>query len=46
MLISDEDIERLRTLRREDLPGQPLVWQSALRTIVAQLTGRSDIAVP
>ena len=38
-LISDEDLERLRTLRREDLPGQPLVWQVALRTLVAQLTG-------
>jgi hypothetical protein len=40
MLVSDEDIERVRSLRREDLPGQPLVWQVALRTLVAQLTGR------
>lgn len=39
-LVSDEDIERLRTLRRDDLPGQPLVWQVALRTLVWQLTGR------
>jgi hypothetical protein len=39
MLISDEDIETLRALRRDDLPGQPLVWQTALRTLVAQLTG-------
>ena len=38
-LISDEELERVRTLRREDLPGQPLVWQAALRTLVAQLTG-------
>jgi hypothetical protein len=38
-LISDEDIERARTLRREDLPGQPLVWQVALDSMVAQLTG-------
>ena len=38
-LISDEDVERLRTLRREDLPGQPLVWQTALRTLVARLAG-------
>ncbi len=38
-LISDEDIEKLRTLRREDLAGQPLVWQTALRTLVFQLTG-------
>ena len=43
-LISDEDIEKVRTLRRDDLPGQPLVWQAALRTLVGQLTGRTDIA--
>jgi hypothetical protein len=42
MLISDEDIEKLRTLRREDLPGQPLVWQAAMRTLVAELTGRGS----
>ena len=45
-LISDEDLERLRTLRREDLPGQPLVWQAALRTLVAQLTGRGTDVAP
>jgi hypothetical protein len=39
MLVTDDDIEKLRTLRREDLPGQPLVWQVALRTLVRQLTG-------
>jgi hypothetical protein len=39
-LIGDEDVERLRTLRRDDLPGRPLVWQAALRTLVGQLTGR------
>jgi hypothetical protein len=43
-LISDEDVQRLRTARREELPGQPLVWQVALRNLVAQLTGRSEIA--
>ena len=45
-LISDEDLERLRKLRREDLPGQPLVWQAALRTLVAQLTGRGTDVAP
>ena len=40
MLVSDEDIERIRTLRREDLPDQPLAWQVALRTLVSELTGR------
>lgn len=39
-LITDEDVETLRTARREDVPGQPLVWQAALRNLVGQLTGR------
>ena len=43
-LISDEDIQRVRTERRTDLPGQPLVWQAALRYLVAQLTGRPELA--
>jgi hypothetical protein len=38
-MISDDDVERIRTARREDLPGQPLVWQVALRNLVAGLTG-------
>jgi hypothetical protein len=41
MLVTDDDIAKLRTLRREDLPGQPLVWQVALRTLMGQLTGTS-----
>ena len=32
-LISDDDVQQLRTLRREDLPGKPLVWQTALAAI-------------
>jgi hypothetical protein len=39
-LLSDEDVERVRTLRRDDLPGRPLAWQVALRHLVTQLTGR------
>jgi hypothetical protein len=39
-LVSDEDVQRLRTLRREDLPGQPLVWQAALRQLVADLAAQ------
>ena len=39
-LIRDEDVEALRTARRDDLPGAPLVWQAALRTLVAGLAGR------
>lgn len=43
-LISDDDVEALRTARRNDLPGQPLVWQVALRNLVAQLTSDSEVA--
>lgn len=43
-LITDEDVQELRTRRREDLPGRPLVWQVALRNLVAELTGRGDLA--
>lgn len=43
-LITDEDVERLRSLRREDLPGEPLVWQVAMRELVADLTGRAELA--
>ncbi|HSL69113.1 MAG TPA: hypothetical protein VK864_02670, partial [Longimicrobiales bacterium] len=42
-IISDEDVERVRSARREDLPGQPLVWQVALRRLVAGLTGQLRI---
>ena len=42
-LISDEDIARIRTLRREDLPGQPLAWQVAMRMLVSELTGRPEL---
>lgn len=38
-LITDDDVQQLRTLRREDLPGRPLVWQVALRHLVADLAG-------
>lgn len=38
-LLRDEHVEAARSLRREDLPGQPLAWRVALRTLVAQLTG-------
>lgn len=38
-IIADEDVETLRSARREDLPGQPLVWKIALHNLVAGLTG-------
>ena len=40
-LLLDEDVTEARTRRREDLPGQPLAWQVALRNLVLQLTGRA-----
>lgn len=44
-LVTDEDIQRIRTLRRDDLPGQPLAWQVAMRHLVAELTGRAELRV-
>jgi len=44
-LIRDEDVESLRTRRRDDLPGRPLVWQVALRNLVAELTDEGRFAV-
>lgn len=37
-LITDEDVAALRARRRDDLPGRPLAWQEALRTLVKELT--------
>jgi hypothetical protein len=39
-VLRDEDVADVRSRRREDLPGQPLAWQVALRQLVRQLTGR------
>jgi hypothetical protein len=38
-LLKDADVEAARTVRREDLAGQPLAWRVALGSLVAQLTG-------
>lgn len=42
--MGNRDVEAIRENRREDLPGHPLVWQAALRELVAGLTGRSALA--
>lgn len=39
-LISDEDVERARTERRTDLPGQPLVWREALCRMMFERVGK------
>lgn len=38
-LVTDAEVEELRRVRRDDLPGAPLVWQVGLRTLVDRLTG-------
>lgn len=43
-VVTDEDVDQLRTARRTDIPGQPLVWQVALRNLLAGLTGRPELA--
>jgi hypothetical protein len=44
-IISDEDVQAARTSRREDLPGSPLVWQAALRNMVAQLAALPELTI-
>jgi hypothetical protein len=39
-LITDETVHHLRTSRRPDVAGNPLVWQVALENLVAALTGQ------
>jgi hypothetical protein len=39
-LLGDEDIRAVGTTRRADLPGQPLAWQVAMRSLVDGVTGR------
>lgn len=43
-VLGDAAVEEVRSARREELPGAPLAWQVALRELVAQLTGRSELA--
>lgn len=39
-LIVDGDVERARTLRHADRPGQPLVWQTAICQLLSELAAR------
>jgi hypothetical protein len=45
-LISDADVEALRSARRQDLNGAPLTWETGLRTLAGELVGRGPLAVP
>jgi len=38
-ILTEEDVERVRTLRRDDLPARPLVWRVAMRNLLRNLTG-------
>lgn len=39
-LLGEDDVSAVRSYRREDLPGQPLAWQVAMRELVGRVTGR------
>ena len=39
-LIVDADVERARTLRHADRPGQPLVWKAAICQLLSELAAR------
>lgn len=39
-LITDEDVEEIRTLRRPELPGQPLAWQVTLQRVTETVSRR------
>jgi hypothetical protein len=41
-LITEDDIARLRDLRREDLPGNPVAWEVALQSLSRSLAGDVD----
>ncbi len=43
-IIENNDIRALQTLRRDDLPRRPLVWQVAMREMVQRLTMTERVA--
>jgi hypothetical protein len=40
-LLTDEEVEQARTVRRDDLPRRPLVWKAALDDLMEALLGGS-----
>jgi hypothetical protein len=42
--LGEDAVSAARAGRRDDLPGTPLAWQVAMRQLVAQLTGRPEVA--
>jgi hypothetical protein len=45
-LLTDADVQQLRSAVRTDRPGEPLVWKAALHDLLADLTARGDLKVP
>jgi hypothetical protein len=43
-VISEADIEVLRSARREDLPGAPFTWRVGVRTLAGELAGKGPLA--
>jgi hypothetical protein len=43
-VLTDADIQQVRQLRRNEIAGQPLAWQVAMRQLVAQLSGEKTMA--
>lgn len=44
-LLTEADIEQVRSAVRTDGPGEPLVWQTALHELLAELTARDDLRI-
>ena len=42
-LLSDADVDSVRTAVRADLPGEPLVWRAALHELIAELTASDEL---
>lgn len=42
-IIDDSNVHELRTMRRSELPGQPLAWQVALRELMRQMTAPTAV---
>ncbi len=45
-LLTEADIDQVRSAVRTDRPGQPLVWRAALHELLAELTARDDLRAP
>jgi hypothetical protein len=44
-LLTDADVQQLRSAVRTARPGEALVWKAALHDLLADLTARGDLKV-